>query len=178
MARGSRALGGAGEQCGVPDVPRVDRGHFRRVVGTTPATNLSALFHLTKAAAPHSRRRHHGGDREHDRGLDAGARPNGIRANSVARIDEVRAQGWALIDQELERGVRSVAVPLRDDSGQVVAAVTVGTHTSQIDDDTLFGSILPRLRDCAAAIGRTITASAVFRGSLGGATDFAPEQGP
>ncbi|GHF32671.1 hypothetical protein GCM10017566_01570 [Amycolatopsis bartoniae] len=74
--------------------------------------------------------------------------------------------------------MRSVAVPLRDDSGQVVAAVTVGTHTSQIDDDTLFGSILPRLRDCAAAIGRTITASAVFRGSLGGATDFAPEQGP
>ncbi|MTD54491.1 IclR family transcriptional regulator domain-containing protein [Amycolatopsis pithecellobii] len=75
----------------------------------------------------------------------------------LARIAEVRAQGWALIDQELERGVRSVSVPLHDAAGAVVAAVTIGTHTGQIDDDTLFHAILPHLQTCAAAIERTVT---------------------
>ncbi|GAA4665248.1 MULTISPECIES: IclR family transcriptional regulator domain-containing protein [Amycolatopsis] len=83
-------------------------------------------------------------------------------------IAEVRERGWALLDQELERGVRSVAVPLRDTAGEVVAAVTIGTHTGQVTDDTLFGSILPRLRDCAAAIERTITASPLSPGPSDG----------
>ncbi|MFD2420508.1 IclR family transcriptional regulator domain-containing protein [Amycolatopsis pigmentata] len=73
------------------------------------------------------------------------------------RIADARERGWALIDQELERGVRSVAVPLHDAAGAVVAALTIGTHTGQVDDDTLFTVILPRLKDCAAAIERTIT---------------------
>ena len=46
-----------------------------------------------------------------------------------AELDRVRAQGWALVDQELEAGLRSVAAPLRDGEDRVVAAVNVSTST-------------------------------------------------
>ena len=45
----------------------------------------------------------------------------------VAELDRVREQGWALVDQELEAGLRSVAAPLRDREDRVVAAVNVST---------------------------------------------------
>ncbi|HWD01955.1 MAG TPA: IclR family transcriptional regulator C-terminal domain-containing protein [Amycolatopsis sp.] len=77
-------------------------------------------------------------------------------AELTRAISAAREQGWAMIDQELERGVRSVAVPLHDGTGAVVAAVTIGTHAGQVDDDTLFTVILPRLKECAAAIERTV----------------------
>jgi IclR family pca regulon transcriptional regulator len=57
--------------------------------------------------------------------------------NSVAqlraKLDEVRAQGWAVVDQELELGVRAIAVPIRDRQGRAVAALNIavgGTHGS------------------------------------------------
>ena len=43
----------------------------------------------------------------------------------------VRSQGYALIDQELEEGIRSVAAPLRDRRGRTLAAVNVGTHAAR-----------------------------------------------
>jgi IclR family pca regulon transcriptional regulator len=46
-----------------------------------------------------------------------------------AELDRVRAQGWALVDQELEAGLRSVAAPLRDAEDRVVAAINVSTST-------------------------------------------------
>ncbi|GAB3569267.1 IclR family transcriptional regulator C-terminal domain-containing protein [Amycolatopsis endophytica] len=85
------------------------------------------------------------------------ARTTTDRAELAAAVAETRERGWAMIDQELEEGVRSVAVPLHDMTGTVVAAVTIGTHTGRVDDETLFGSVLPRLRDCAGTIERTIT---------------------
>ncbi len=42
-----------------------------------------------------------------------------------SELDRVRTQGWALVDQELEEGLRSIAAPVRDASGRVVAAVNV-----------------------------------------------------
>lgn len=44
-----------------------------------------------------------------------------------AELDRVRAQGWALVDQELEEGLRSIAAPLRDADGQVVAALNISS---------------------------------------------------
>ncbi len=43
----------------------------------------------------------------------------------LAELERVRAQGWALVDQELEIGLRSIAVPVRDAHGAVVAAMNV-----------------------------------------------------
>lgn len=68
-----------------------------------------------------------------------------------AELDRVRAQGWAAVDQELERGLRSIAAPVRDAAGTVVAAVNVST--SAYDDRDLRGEVLGPLLECTAAIG-------------------------
>lgn len=74
-----------------------------------------------------------------------------------AELDQVRAQGFALVDQELEQGVRSVSAPLRDRRGQVIAAMNVGTHASRVPDDVLRQELLPEL---LAAAGRVSAALA------------------
>src|SRR6202042_2739177 len=46
-------------------------------------------------------------------------------------LRKIRAQGWALVDQELEEGLRSIAAPIRDADGQVIAAVKGPTHAGR-----------------------------------------------
>lgn len=72
------------------------------------------------------------------------------------RIVEVRANGWALVDQELEIGVRSVAAPLRNASGRAVAAVNVSTHVGRTDLDELRSRFLPRLLATAEHISAAL----------------------
>jgi IclR family pca regulon transcriptional regulator len=67
-------------------------------------------------------------------------------------LAQVRAQGWAAVDQELEAGVRSIAVPIRDSSGRVVAAINASAHASRVPMRTLEKQFLPRLKDAAAQI--------------------------
>ncbi len=69
-----------------------------------------------------------------------------------AEIDRVRDQGWALIDGELEPGLRSVAVPLHDRRGDVVAAVNVSTSATRDSVDRIVAEYLPRLQRAAAVI--------------------------
>lgn len=71
-------------------------------------------------------------------------------------IGRVRAQGWALVDQELEHGLRSIAAPVRDAAGRVLAAVNVSTHASRTTLATLHETLLPALRETAAAIERDL----------------------
>ena len=70
----------------------------------------------------------------------------------LAVIGKVRSQGWALVDQELEDGVRSVAAPLRDRSGRAIAAINVSTHAGRVSLDELRGPILSSLLEAVAAI--------------------------
>ena len=60
-------------------------------------------------------------------------------------IDQVRKQGWAMIDQELEMGVRSIAVPVRDAAGQVVIAINSSAHASRVQLQELQSKVLPSL---------------------------------
>lgn len=69
-----------------------------------------------------------------------------------AALNLVRGQGYALVDEELEVGLRSLAVPLRDRQGQVVAALNVSTSTSRVSLSDLTTVYLPALRETAAAI--------------------------
>lgn len=75
---------------------------------------------------------------------------------SVDRLREslvdVRQQGYALVDQELEHGLRSIAVPVRNRRGNVVAAVNVSSHVSRITKDKARRQFLPPLLDAAAKI--------------------------
>jgi len=68
------------------------------------------------------------------------------------RIDEVRAAGWAAVDQELEQGVRSAAVPIRDGSQTVVAALNVSVHATRMTMQGLRRDVVPRLLRTAEAI--------------------------
>ncbi|MGH9119766.1 MAG: IclR family transcriptional regulator domain-containing protein [Acidimicrobiales bacterium] len=67
-------------------------------------------------------------------------------------IDEVREQGWAIVDQELEEGVRSVAAPLVNADGRVVAALNVSGHATRVTLETLRRTFLPRVLDTAGRI--------------------------
>jgi IclR family pca regulon transcriptional regulator len=69
-----------------------------------------------------------------------------------ALLATVRSQGWAAVDQELEAGVRSIAVPIRDGSHKVVAAINASAHAARVPMRTLEKQFLPRLLDCARQI--------------------------
>jgi IclR family transcriptional regulator, pca regulon regulatory protein len=72
-------------------------------------------------------------------------------------LERVRRQRFALVDQELERGLRSVAAPIRDAAGRVIAAANVGAHAGRITVATLRRALLPSLRAAAESIERDLT---------------------
>ena len=65
----------------------------------------------------------------------------------MAEIARVRDQGYAIIDEELEIGLRSLAVPIRNSAGRVVAALNTGVQTSRASIDRLKAEVLPALLD-------------------------------
>ncbi|HVV12861.1 IclR family transcriptional regulator [Amycolatopsis sp.] len=67
-------------------------------------------------------------------------------------LAKVREQGWALVDQELEEGLRSVAAPVRDRTGAVVAAMNVSTHASRTTRESVRDEMLPPLLAAAKRI--------------------------
>jgi len=70
----------------------------------------------------------------------------------AAALREVRARGWALTDEQLAPGIRSVAAPLRDGDGQVIAALNVTVHAAETPIEVLTGEYLPLLLQAAGAI--------------------------
>jgi len=74
----------------------------------------------------------------------------------LREIEQVRRQGWALVDQELEQGLRSIAVPIVDGAGQVLAALNIGTHASRWTIQKLTQEALPLLKQTAAAISAVL----------------------
>ncbi|WP_328703018.1 IclR family transcriptional regulator domain-containing protein [Arenibaculum pallidiluteum] len=69
-----------------------------------------------------------------------------------AEIEATRSRGYALVDQELEVGLRSIAVPLRNASGAVSAAINVSTQAGRVGIDEMLERYLPVLRDAAEEI--------------------------
>ncbi|MGH3508958.1 MAG: IclR family transcriptional regulator domain-containing protein, partial [Nocardioidaceae bacterium] len=88
---------------------------------------------------------------ELDRVLSLASRsglPAGIgrsRDELVAELNQVRARGWALADEELAPGVRSVAVPVRDGQGMVRVAMNVTVHAAETSTAVLLEQHLPDL---------------------------------
>ncbi|WP_055490639.1 IclR family transcriptional regulator C-terminal domain-containing protein [Streptomyces sp. TP-A0356] len=69
-----------------------------------------------------------------------------------AVLDRVRREGYALVDGELEEGLRSIAVPVREHGGRVVAAVNVAMHSSRRTTEECVSEVLPELRTAATRI--------------------------
>jgi IclR family transcriptional regulator, pca regulon regulatory protein len=86
---------------------------------------------------------------------------DGTLTTSTALGEElarVRRQGWALVDQELEVGLRSVAAPIRDANRRAVAAVNVAAHASRTTLEQVRRGLLPPLLETAALIERDLAA--------------------
>ena len=74
------------------------------------------------------------------------------RAELLRIVEGVAEDGYALVDQELEEGLRSMAVPVRDPSGAAVAAVNVSMHAARTSAAEARASVLPVLQAAAEAI--------------------------
>jgi len=105
-------------------------------------------------------------------GYLASARLKALTAHTLADSESLRAElaavrerGWAMADQELEEGLRSVAAPIRDQSGQVAAAINVATNVSRTSADELIERIVPQLLATARLIEQDFTRSTVAQPS-------------
>jgi IclR family transcriptional regulator, pca regulon regulatory protein len=79
----------------------------------------------------------------------------GVELN--AELDRVAHAGYALVDQELELGLRSIAAPIRSNSGEVIAAVNLSVHAGTMTPEEMRRRLLPPLQETAAAISRELT---------------------
>jgi IclR family pca regulon transcriptional regulator len=73
----------------------------------------------------------------------------GDAAALKSELARVREQGYAVVDEELEIGLRSIAVPIRGADGTACAAINLGVHAARMSRDDLVRRTLPRLKAAA-----------------------------
>ncbi|MAM55869.1 MAG: IclR family transcriptional regulator [Salinicola sp.] len=71
-------------------------------------------------------------------------------------LKAVREQGYCVLDQELDSGLRSLAIPAFDAHGELIGAINVSTNAARISIATLTDEFLPMLRDKAAQIATQV----------------------
>jgi IclR family transcriptional regulator, pca regulon regulatory protein len=67
-------------------------------------------------------------------------------------IEQTRIQGWTLVDQEVEEGVRSLAVPIRSPEGRTLAALTVCSHAFRVSVERIMDQFLPLVLETSKSI--------------------------
>lgn len=86
--------------------------------------------------------------------------PRGGQAVDLAHVrrclGEVREQGWAMVDGELEAGLISLAAPVRDAQGEVIAAINLSSHRSRTSPARMKRELLPALLESAQRISQAI----------------------
>jgi IclR family pca regulon transcriptional regulator len=81
----------------------------------------------------------------------------------VDQLARVRDRGWAFVDQELERGLRSAAAPVGDATGGVIAAANIGALAGRVTVGAMRDELIPRLRASAASIEHDVAVARVGR---------------
>ncbi len=74
-------------------------------------------------------------------------------------IDEIRAEGFAITDQELEEGLRSTAVPIRDAGGNTIAAINLSAQATRVTPAHMRDEFLPHLLEAAHRIETDLAAT-------------------
>jgi IclR family pca regulon transcriptional regulator len=74
----------------------------------------------------------------------------------IDRIREDHMQGFSLVDEELERGLRAIAVPIVDRQAEIVAALNLSAHASRTTRNEMRERLLPELKAIAARIALSI----------------------
>ena len=77
-------------------------------------------------------------------------------AELSALLAQVRASGYSLVDEELELGLRSIAVPVFDGRGRVACAINVGVQAARVPTSDMTDRILPVLREAAEELRRVL----------------------
>jgi IclR family pca regulon transcriptional regulator len=80
------------------------------------------------------------------------------RTQLELELERVQAQGYAIVDQELESGLRSVAAPIRDRRGCTIAAINLAVQAGRVSVEEIRRVLLGPLLDTAAAIERDLGA--------------------
>jgi IclR family transcriptional regulator, pca regulon regulatory protein len=154
------------ESCSVatldlPDVVYVARVPTRRImtislgVGTRLPAHCTGMGRVLLAALPDSELDDFLADVE----LEAFTERTITDAAGLRQaIERVREEGWALVDQELEMGLRSIAAPLRAE-GRTIAALNVAVAAARVPLDDLLGTMLPELLRTAQLISTALDAS-------------------
>lgn len=75
------------------------------------------------------------------------------------RLDLVRKQGWAIVENEFEEGLISIAVPILADDNKVIGAINVGAPTSRSNVAQMEEEFLPVLQKAARGIQRALLTS-------------------
>ena len=83
----------------------------------------------------------------------------------LKRLDKVRNQAYALNDEELAAGHRAAAAPVMGDDGRVVAAINVSVPSARKSRKELIETLIPALRDAAAAISRDLVGTRPLKAS-------------
>ncbi|OWW22506.1 IclR family transcriptional regulator domain-containing protein [Noviherbaspirillum denitrificans] len=84
-------------------------------------------------------------------------------ANTLTDVDDlmsaialVKKQGWAMVEQELEMGLTSIAAPVIDRAGRIVAAVNISGQATPQARDALIEKGLPQLLEAVGKINRLV----------------------
>ena len=71
-------------------------------------------------------------------------------------FESANRQGYAIINEELEIGLRSLATPVRDQNGAVVAAMNIGLQAPLVSEAEMLETMLPVLSDAASELSSRI----------------------
>lgn len=71
-------------------------------------------------------------------------------------LQKVRTQGYAISDEEIELGLRSIAVPIRDSSGGVIAAMSLAVRAQRMQADEMVERLLPALEAGRRALASSL----------------------
>lgn len=122
-------------------------------VGATLPAYASATGHVLLAGLP---------DKELEEYLERGPlrartpKTPVTRTEIIERIDRARRLGYAVSDEELELGLRSIAVPVMDSRRRIMAAMSVSALAARVPLEQMLSEFLPPLREHAALLGRMI----------------------
>lgn len=67
-------------------------------------------------------------------------------ADLMAELERVRGQGYALVDEELEIGLRAIAIPVLDSNGAVRAAMNIGCQAARVSPERMIETFLPQMQ--------------------------------
>ena len=88
--------------------------------------------------------------------------PKSLTSTEALRdeLDSVRQQGYSIVDQELDLGLRSVATPVFAGNGDLLGAINISTNAARVPLELLLDDYLPRLQNMAATVHKTVRSAA------------------